>query len=122
MYGGLMSAAPQYRFLSHEGDLMRMDEGMRTDVWQRGRDGDSGRWSRYQLDVFNDSYSIIGPGAAQQMAPDADLYADAVPLPPDKPVPGSAATNARETGRKGARRRIRVTGLRTGSTPIRETV
>jgi hypothetical protein len=86
-----MPGESPYRFLSHEGDLMRMDEGMRTDVWQPGRDGSAGRWSRYQLDVFNDSYSIIGPAAAQQIAPDADLYADAVPLPPGNPVPGSGA-------------------------------
>jgi hypothetical protein len=86
-----VSNAPRYRFLINEGDLMRMDEGSRTEVWQPGREGESGRWSRYQLDVFNDGYSIIGPGHAQELAPDADLYADAAPLPPGEPVPGSGA-------------------------------
>lgn len=86
-----MGGTPLYRFLINEGDLMRIDESMRTEVWQPGRGGESGRWSRYQLDVFSDSYSIITPGVAQDLAPDADLVADAVPLSPRASVPGSGA-------------------------------
>lgn len=105
-----MSNEPRYRFLINEGDLMRMDEGMRTEVWHPGREGESGRWSRYQLDVFNDSYSFIGPGHAQELAPDADLHAEAVRLPPGKSVPGSG-THER------ARERAEDTGTPMPSTP-----
>ena len=56
-----MSSKPQYRFLVNEGDLMRMHDGYQTDVWWPASAGEPGRWSRYQLDVFNDSYSFITP-------------------------------------------------------------
>jgi hypothetical protein len=82
-----MTTTTAYRFLRHERDLMRMNERMQTDVWQ----GNGGRRSPYQLDVFNDSYSFIPAELAQQLERDADLYAPAVLPPPGAPVPGSGA-------------------------------
>jgi hypothetical protein len=75
--------------VKHEGDLMRMDQQWRTDVWQPARDGESARWIRYQLDIFGDSYSFISPALARQPEPDADLYPPPTAIPPGTPTPGS---------------------------------
>jgi hypothetical protein len=71
-------ATTAYRFLSHEGDLMRApaeDLLPRTEVlWP------TGDWARYQLDPFTDSYTEIPRWWARATA-GSGVDLDALPLP-----------------------------------------